>query len=201
MTRDRSTATSKELSWLLRHGALEQGLAMDAAGWARVDDVLRLLRIDRERLEHAVQENNKSRLQLDGARIRACQGHSRAGVPVTLEALEASWEVHPDTGSLWHGTDPDVVPLIAREGIRPIERTHVHLADATDSRVGKRAGVGVLLEVSIVRLREAGLEVFRSPNGVVLVRHVPPTCITGITALTARARAREGELRGYFSGA
>ncbi len=53
----------------------------------------------------AVEHNDKQRLQVDGDRIRACQGHSLEGMPVTCEALENSWErVHPDH-LLWHGTN------------------------------------------------------------------------------------------------
>ena len=80
---------SKRLSWLLRHGAREVGLPMDAAGWVSVPEVLRALSITRAQLEHAVATNRKRRLQLDGERVRACQGHSADGTPVTLEALEA----------------------------------------------------------------------------------------------------------------
>ena len=57
---------SKKLSWLLRHGAREVGLPMDAAGWVSVPEVLRALSITRAQLEHAVATNRKRRLQLDG---------------------------------------------------------------------------------------------------------------------------------------
>ena len=76
---------SKKLSWLLRHGAREVGLPMDAAGWVSVPEVLRALSITRAQLEHAVATNRKRRLQLDGERVRACQGHSADGTPVTLD--------------------------------------------------------------------------------------------------------------------
>lgn len=192
------TRASKELSWLLRHGAAERSLTMDAAGWTAIADVLRVLGITRAQLDTVVAENTKSRLQVDGARIRACQGHSVAGMPVTHEALEASWAPWTDEDSLWHGTHTDALASIAREGLLAQGRTHVHLAATTGSKVGKRAGVGVLLEVSPARLRAHGLGVFVSPNGVVLTRAVPPDCIVGVMAVSANARAREAELRAMF---
>lgn len=193
---DRALAqASKTLSWLLRHGAREAGLAMDAAGWASVDEVLRALGISREVLARVVAENTKSRLELDGDRVRASQGHSLEGTPVTLEALEASWTPVLATAPAWHGTHLDALPGIAREGLLPVRRTHVHLAEAPSSRVGKRASVHVLLEVSPVRLAGHGLGLFRSPNGVLLARRVPPDCLVDLVAVTARARAREPELR------
>ncbi len=97
-------ALSKRLSWLLRHGANESGLAMDEAGWSEVDDVLQVLGVTRAELDLAVSQNDKGRLAVSGSRIHACQGHSLEAMPVTREALEASWEVFYPQGPLWHGT-------------------------------------------------------------------------------------------------
>ena len=192
------TRTSHTLSALLRHGAGAAGLAMDAAGWARVDDVLRAARLSRELLDAAVADNGKARFELRDGRIRACQGHSRAGMPVTLEALEASWDEDLRTDAIWHGTSPEAAESIAREGLLPGQRTHVHLAEATDSKVGKRAGVAVLLGVDPTALRAEGLRVYRSPNGVLLARRVPAACVTDLAVTTARGRADEARLRGLF---
>lgn len=192
------TRLSHTLSWLLRHGADEAGLAMDEAGWARVDDVVAKARTTRAALDVVVRENNKSRLEVRGELIRACQGHSRAGMPVTLEALEASWALDPRDEPIWHGTNLAAVEPIAREGILPGERTHVHLAAETDSKVGKRAGVDVLLRIDPVRLRAAGVGLYRSANGVLLARRVPPGCITGLRAETRRARDEEARLQALF---
>lgn len=189
---------SRALSWLLRHGAGAAGLAMDAAGWAPIDAVLKELGMAREALDAAVRDNDKARLELRDERIRASQGHSRAGMPVTLEALEASWTVERRDDPAWHGTGLAALAAIAREGLLPGERTHVHLAEATDSAVGKRAGVDVLLRVDPARLRAEGLGLFRSPKGVLLARRVPPGCITGLRAETRRARAEQPRMRELF---
>lgn len=189
---------SHKLSRLLRHRASASGLAMDAAGWASVDDVLRVVGFDRAALEAAVRENNKSRYELRGGRIRACQGHSLEGMPVTLDALEASWVEDLRAAPIWHGTHLDALASIAAQGLIAGERTHVHLAGETDSRVGKRAGVDVLLRVDPDRLRASGNRVFRSPNGVILTRAVPPGCITALRAESPAARADERSLAALF---
>ncbi len=170
---------------------------MDAAGWAGVEDVLALAGLERDELDRIVAENNKARYQLDGARIRASQGHSLAGTPVTLDALEASWKQFEAEGSVWHGTRADVELLtsIGEQGLLPRERSHVHLAESPDSQVGKRSNVGVLLEISPQALERTGVGLFVSPNGVVLAREVPPCCLVGLRALTKRARRSEAELR------
>jgi putative RNA 2'-phosphotransferase len=177
-----TTRLSKRLSWLLRHGAGEAGLDMDAAGWAPVVQVLAVLRISRADLDEAVRANDKGRLQLAGDLVRACQGHSLEGMPVTQAALEASWAVVRPSRSLWHGTSVGSVAGIAAHGLLPGRRSHVHLAADADARVGKRAHVDLLLEVSPRELAEHGLCVFRAPNGVLLVRHVPVTCIVAVRA-------------------
>jgi len=154
--------------------------------------------MDPGRLQQIVRTNNKRRLQVSDGRIRACQGHSLDCHAVTVEGLEASWKPLAGEGPIWHGTRVDVVEAVAREGIRPIKRTHVHCAPALKSVVGKRAQVAVMLELSVPRLREAGFEVFEAPNGVVLVRHVPPGCIVGLKALSRTARAMESDLKGLL---
>ena len=116
----------------------------------------------------------------------------------TLKRL--SWTIFEGEGSLWHGTQPEAVESIARQGLLRGGRTHVHLAESRDSSVGKRASVGVLLEISPARLRAAGQTMFQSPNGVILCRHVPPACIVGVHPLTKRARDR-GRAAGRFRSA
>ncbi len=196
MDPERLKKVSHKLSWLLRHGAAEAGLTMDAAGWAPVEEVLRRLRLSRGELDAAVAGNNKSRYEVAGERVRASQGHSLgAGMPVTQEALEASWSRYAGDDLIWHGTRAAVVPEIAASGILRGGRSHVHLADGLSSRVGKRASVEVMLGVSASRLRAAGEEVWVSPNGVVLARHVPPGCVVALEAMTRRSRGEEASLR------
>jgi len=163
---------SKRLSWLLRHGAGDQGLAMTADGWAAIDDVCALLELDRTALDRAVRHNDKNRLQVDGQRIRACQGHSLQGMPVTREALENSWRPVRPAGPLWHGTTEAAYEGIRAHGLLPGRRTHVHLAPSKDSKVGKRSAVEVLLQID-----PSELAVFEAPNGVLLTRQVPADAI------------------------
>ena len=169
---------SRTLSRLLRHTAGERGLTMSADGWSGIAEVMELLGLTREELDAAVRDNDKQRLQVDGELIRACQGHSLVGMPVTREALENSWERVYPADLLWHGTTRAAWPAIKREGLRPGRRTHVHLAPSKDSRVGRRSRVEVLLGVD-----SADLAVFRAPNGVLLTREVPPDAIVRADAV------------------
>lgn len=150
---------SRRISRLLRHTAGDRGLTMSADGWVAIADVLAELRMSSAALAVAVDENDKQRLQVDRDRIRACQGHSLEGMPVTREALENSWERVYPTDLLWHGTNRAVLPAIQREGLRPGRRTHVHLAASKDSPVGRRTAVEVLLGVD-----SGNLEVYLAPQ-------------------------------------
>jgi putative RNA 2'-phosphotransferase len=71
---------------------------MDQAGWVPITEVLDALSMSRDDLNRAVEMNDKARLQVnDDDLIRACQGHSLEGMPVTLDGLEASWDVVSQT--------------------------------------------------------------------------------------------------------
>jgi putative RNA 2'-phosphotransferase len=170
---------------------------MDEAGWVNLDDLLRIARMSKTDLDRVMNTDPKHRLQLVGERIRACQGHS-LDTGVTREGLERSWSGYHGAGSIWHGTQLSAVPQIARQGLVPGARTHVHCADTPDSTVGKRSAAHVLLEVSPAKLRAAGQDIFESPNGVVLVRHIPRGAIIGVVPCTKEARKQESQMRIEF---
>jgi putative RNA 2'-phosphotransferase len=192
---------SQRLSWLLRHGANETGLAMDAGGFAPVVDVLAQVHMTRAELDDVIRENNKSRYELsaDGARVRACQGHSMEGTPVTREGLEATWIVVASDDVIFHGTNVIAARSILAEGIDAQARTHVHLAESEGATVGKRANVDVLLAVSPAKMRAAGLAIWRAPNGVLLARHVPKDAIVDVVAQNRPGERALAELRALLS--
>lgn len=192
---------SKKLSWLLRHGAHEAGITMDAAGWVPVAQVLAATGLSRAALADIVAHNNKRRLELVGDRVRACQGHSTEGTPVTAEALEATWAPFAGPGPVWHGTHLDALDPIDALGLVPQARTHVHLAEALDATVGKRANVAVMLAVDPAALAAAGCPLWVAPNGVLLARRVPRGCIVGARPMTRAAQARAAAIQARFGAA
>ena len=189
---------SKRLSWLLRHGAGEVGLDMDSAGWVSIEEVLAHERIDRRTLELIVRSNTKNRIQLRGERVRACQGHSTVGMPITLEGLESSWALYDRGPHVWHGTLLTALPSIRREGIVAQSRTHVHMAKDPSSKVGKRSMVQAVLAVSVDRMKQADRSLWEAPNGVILARWVPPECIDGALPVGQKAQSRASAHNGPF---
>lgn len=194
---DRHDRLSRKLSWLLRHGAPEAGVAQSADGFVAIDDALRVAGCDRDTLDELVRDNAKKRFEIDGDRIRAVQGHSSNAV--TLEALEATYTRYDGPDVILHGTSFASVSGIAERGIVAMARTHVHLAPHATSIVGKRASVDVFVEVSSRALAAHGIPVFVAPNGVLLARRVPTECIVGLRAARDGVEDRVATLAPLFA--
>jgi putative RNA 2'-phosphotransferase len=175
MPQDPIVTTSKLLSYVLRHRPDSIGLALDAHGWAGVDELLACLaaqgkRVDRTLLERVVAENDKGRFAFseDRARIRASQGHS---IAVDLQLREAE-----PPAVLYHGTASRFLKSILASGLRAGARHHVHLsADVqTATRVGARHGFPAVLLVDAARMRADGIAFYLSDNGVWLTANIKP---------------------------
>ena len=163
------TNTSKFLSLILRHKPQLVGLELDEHGWAQVDELCRLTKIDRATLEQIVASDDKRRYSFsdDGRLIRANQGHS---IPVDVELAELE---PPEI--LFHGTGEKSVASIKLRGLMKMSRLYVHLsADIETARkVGMRHGVPKVFRVKSLRMFADGYKFFRSVNGVWLTERVP----------------------------
>lgn len=173
-----TTKISKTLSYWLRHAPQEGGLTLDANGWTNVDALLaaladKRLPADWDTLLAVVETNDKQRFELspDGERIRARQGHS--------VSVEGDWTAATPPDVLWHGTVERFLEPILAQGLKPMNRHHVHLsADVeTARRVGSRRGKPVILEVSAGRLAAEGQAFFVTGNGVWLTQSVAPDAL------------------------
>lgn len=173
---DNLTATSKFLSYVLRHHPESIGLTLDTNGWVDVDILLQQAAqhnrpISREFLQQVVEQNSKKRFTLseDGRQIRAAQGHSTAQVNLSFEPVTP-----PEI--LYHGTASQFRDSILAQGLRAGSRHHVHLsADiATAKQVGARHGKPIVFQIYTAAMLAAGCEFYLSDNQVWLTNHVPP---------------------------
>jgi putative RNA 2'-phosphotransferase len=174
-------ATSKFLSYVLRHNPAAVGVTLEDGGWIRIDALLAALTqhhrpLDRTVLDQLVAGTDrpgtdKQRFEIHDERIRATHGHS---IPVDLH-LEPT--VPPPI--LYHGTVARFLTNILTEGLQPRGRTHVHLSgDVRTARtVGARRGDPILLTVDAAGMHHHGIPFYRAANGIWLTRHVPPTWI------------------------
>lgn len=170
----RLSMVSKSLSYYLRHKPEELKLTVEVGGWVSVDQLLAKLEIcgtevTLDELKEVVATSDKKRFSFDEEKrlIRANQGHS---FPVDLQ-LKA---VKPPV-VLYHGTAEKNLDSILKEGIKKMDRTHVHLSEdpETAKKVGSRHGSPVVLAVSAELMADSGCEFYVSENGVWLTDFVP----------------------------
>ncbi len=162
---------SKYLSLILRHQPGSIGLDLAPGGWVDLSELIAKsdLPLTEALVHKVVATSDKQRFSLseDGTRIRANQGHS---VEVDLELPPVA---PPEV--LWYGTVDRFLPQIREQGLLRGQRHHVHLSADRDTatRVGMRRGAPVLISVRAQDMHSAGLQFFRSENGVWLTDHVP----------------------------
>jgi putative RNA 2'-phosphotransferase len=165
---------SRLMSLILRHKPEQFGIVLDAEGYARLDEVVRSLRVSvadvsEEDLRRVVEsiEPDKARFAIVGQDIRANYGHSIG------ERIAQQRVVPPDL--LLHGTSESAVKNILRDGIRPMRRQYVHLTTSRElaTRVGSRHGKVCVLEVDGLRAHAAGVAFYRANESFWLADFVP----------------------------
>ena len=165
---------SKFLSFVLRHNPKEIGLTLDANGWASVDELIKKCtahgkEFTREELNLVVANNDKKRFAFseNNKKIRASQGHS----------IEVDLKYEPKTppDTLYHGTATRFLDSIMREGLKKMQRNHVHLSKDKETaiKVGSRHGKVIVLRIDSKRMFEDGHKFFLSDNEVWLIEEVP----------------------------
>ena len=146
---DNDVKLGRFISLILRHKPETINLKLDKNGWADTKELIEKIsksgrEIDFKTLERIVNENNKKRYSFndDKTKIRAVQGHS---IEVDLELKEV---VPP--AILYHGTAFKNLESIKKQGIKKMNRQHVHLsADiGTAKNVATRhSGKYIILEI------------------------------------------------------
>jgi putative RNA 2'-phosphotransferase len=177
---------SKFLSLILRHQPERFALALDEEGWASLPEVMEILRglpnfrwATRADVMTVVDEGtggSKRRFEVEGNRIRARYGHSFAQ-PIVYEPCTPP-------SVLYHGTSPDGLASIRREGLRPMERQYVHLSPDPETaiRVGVRhADRPVILTVRAAEAHAAGIEFYQADEAVYLAKLIPTEFVEAAT--------------------
>jgi len=168
---------SKFLSFVMRHGPQDYGLSLDKHGFVEFKTVLEIIKrrfpgLDEEDLKFIVANDSKRRFQIDGQRIRARYGHS-----VDVEPLEECLNI-PDV--LFHGTSPNSLSSILKEGLKPGKRRFVHLSLNVEEalKVGRRKDISpVVLKIDAKRASQDGLIFWKEAN-VYLAKTVAPQYIS-----------------------
>ncbi|KAF9956711.1 tRNA 2'-phosphotransferase 1 [Mortierella alpina] len=169
---------SKALSWLLRHNAESQGVAIRPDGYVKIKDVLNHSKFKGFTLDdilEVVDTNDKKRFQiLEGPNgnkeyIRAVQGHSMDKV------AELGFEEIADASQLpivIHGTMFSKWPLIAEKGLSKMNRNHIHMAvglPGADGVIsGMRKSCNLYIHIDTAMAIKDGIKFYKSANNVIL---------------------------------
>ena len=171
MGKDTLERNSKFLALILRHKPETGNVVLDKNGWCEVDDLVNNAHFKLTDLREIVRTDNKSRYELSGdnKKIRAVQGHSLKEVDVQLEKC-----IPP--GELYHGTKVEFQMQIAKKGLLPMNRQHVHMT--TDLKTAKetadrRKGESVILVIDSCQMAAKGYKFYKAQNGVWLTHEVP----------------------------
>ena len=174
---------SKFLALVLRHQPERFGLALDEEGWASLPEVIEILRglpnfrwATRADVMRIVEEGSgdaKRRFEVEGNRIRARYGHTLVH-PIRYEPCSPP-------ALLYHGTSPDALESIRREGLKPMGRQYVHLSP--DPPTAIRVGIRHSAHPAVVCVRageahKAGITFYQADEAVYLAKRVPPEFLT-----------------------
>lgn len=166
---------SKFMSLVLRHKPEKIGITLNSSGWVDVESFLDGIRKEKyyelctiDDIEKVVSEDSKGRYSLKDGMIRANQGHS-----IKID-LKLKSKIPPP--KLYHGTPEKFLKSIKKNGLKPMNRHHVHLSSdiETAKNVGERRGKSTVIEIDTMSMVRDNIKFYQSDNGVWLTDEVNP---------------------------
>lgn len=177
--KEKITKISKHLSYVLRHNPKSINIELDKNGWVDVNTLIEKsqskIEFSLENLQEVVKTSDKQRFKFsdDGTKIKANQGHS-VEVDLQLESIVPPFK-------LYHGTAPRFLSSIMKEGLKKMNRHHVHLYSEENmdkaENTGSRHQKGVKPAVLIIEAKwmyNDGFKFYKTDNDVYLTDSVPP---------------------------
>lgn len=171
---------SKVISHSLRHAPSEYGLVLDKEGFTSVESLISGLKsksklwndLSDEDIFQMIESSHKKRHEIVGGQIRALYGHSVKG------KIDKRNIVPPEF--LYHATSIKWVASIKTDGLLPMKRQYVHLAENIEDaeRVAlRRTDKITLLKVKAKEAYNSGQQFFQ--EGVIwLSESIPSDYIT-----------------------
>jgi len=170
--------SSKTLSYILRHGAIDLNLDISVDGFMQIDTLLNYLNnqnknkniITVDHIKEIVLHDQKGRFTIKDNMIRANQGHSI----VSVKSSALLKKIDPLTlQNCVHGTNKKAWSSIKTEGLKKMGRNEIHFiknyTNSVDDIKGLRSRSEVLIFLDLEKCSSSGIEFFESDNGVILV--------------------------------
>lgn len=162
------------LSGILRHFPDKFGLKMDENGWVNLDSLIRALKkkfkwVDKWVLKVIVSSDPKERYEIREDKIRARYGHS---IDVKLNDMpEAEEDV------LFYATSEEEAQRLIEVGIKPVNRTFVHLATSAEKSLEAarvRSNNPILFEIDAKSAKKDGIKIIKANRFIALAKEIPP---------------------------
>lgn len=160
---------SKKLSYLLRHGAVKEGLSIKEDGFISIDQLLseKLQGYTLEDIKEVVETNDKKRFIIrenNGIlEIKATQGHSIKEINnLCLKPLD---RVDFD---IIHGTYYKNWEAIKSKGLSCMKRNHIHFSKGLNFICGLRKSAEIYIYIDFEKAKRDGLKFFESENEIIL---------------------------------
>ncbi len=177
MSDEEAQNLGKTTAGVLRHFPEKYGLEMDERGWISLEHYVKVLRnrqksfhwLRRYHVKALAATDEKSRYEYEDGQIRATYGHS---VEVDLDLPD---DDIPDT--LYSPTTEKESELLLESGLKPSDRTYVHLSGTYISAVeagSVRTDEPVILEVDAKKAIEEGHKIMEAGKGVFITEEVKP---------------------------
>lgn len=171
---------SKFLALILRHKPDDFGILLDSQGFTDLGVVQAIIEkqypnsYSSEDLAKVVagDQTEKKRYEIVGNKIRAMYGHGLIN-PIEYPPAEP-----PDL--LYHGTNPEAVSAIRKEGLKSLKRQYVHLTTnlkIAQSVAARRTKQLVILTIHAQDAYHAGYVFYHAEAQHYLVQQLPPDYI------------------------
>lgn len=169
---------SKAMAYQLRHHGPRNGVPIDQAGFAVIDELARTLNVDSNELLAVAMHPGEPRFEVQGGRIRALYGHS----------LDVVIDVVIDVGvphHLYHGSSWSALNSIMRDGLTPMNRRVVHMTNTAEEAmaVGWRKGPPIVFAIDHSHDAEP------IADGIWVASFVPREFLTIVNPFTEEAGA------------
>ena len=178
MSNKLNVKTSKFLTKILRHDALNLGLVIDENGFIELNKILNIdyfkkNNITIEFIKKLVENCSKKRFNLilkdSKYYIAANQGHSiKINSNLLRKITLENTHLFPN---VIHGTYKKNLDSILKNGLNKMSRIHIHFTTECDNKKvisGMRSSCNVFIHMNLCKLIEDGYEFYISQNNVIL---------------------------------
>ena len=173
-----SQQVQKTITWLLRHGAIQENVPIDENGFITINNLINWLKkknihLNRQDINNIAAADKKSRYLLKDDMIRANQGHS-----IKLQIQMNSFK--QNNSQLVHATYYNNMESIQNFGLKSMSRNDVHLINI-DSLSNKFKMIRQDTDLYVF-VNGHELDLKESTNGVILTPYVPPENLITVPA-------------------